>query len=273
MTRLVLKVVLTISLLMGLAVLLVGFQLYLVQEVASGQSRNERFLIPAVVPWLESTLGREAMRDPQTVNTAWIAGGILAGIGFLGLLGLGLQDSARERQAALLVTPPTFDDSEMVSSHEFVPEGLEGRASMIRFFSYPILLMAALGPVGIYATVTHGHWEVALLLLGATLVCVAFGVFLYKGDQNRFLKSGVERIDIMTGGLRWFRHNDPTERTVAWSEVYACESYDHQGHPWNHFSMVVLRTGEKIRLAKCCLSDYATCVDLVKQGLADGSLG
>jgi hypothetical protein len=254
------------------AVLLAGHQLFLLQSVIRGESPGERLLIPSLVPRFESVLGKDAMLDPQTRDAALVAGGIVAGVGFLGLVVMGLQDSARARKAARLVVPPTFDDRDTVSSHHFVAEGLEGRARMIRFWSILAFLPIPFAPVGIYAAVIHGQWLTALVLLGATAAFVTLGVFLWRGDKDRYLKNGVERIDVMTGGLRWVRHGDPTVRAVAWSQISGCQSFDDSGHPWNHFTMVTLRTGEKIRLPKCCLTDYTTCVDLVKQGRKEGGL-
>jgi hypothetical protein len=204
-----------------------------------------------------------------------VAGGILAGVGFLGLLVIGLQDALRARKAARLVPPPTFDERDKVSSHYFVPEGLEGRANMIRYFSIVAFLPVLVAPIGIYAAVIHGQWLVVLALLGAAAVFGAMGVFLWRGDKNRFRKNGVEQFDIMIGGLRWVRHGDPTVRTVAWSQIYDCNSVGHYsggGHPWNHYTTVTLRTGEKIQLPKCCLSDYENCVRLVERGRKEGRL-
>ncbi len=279
MARFMLKGVLVLSLLAGVVVLFAGHQLYLLQKVARGELPGHRMLIPQLVPRFEAVLGTEVMLDPQTLNVAWVAGGILAGVGFLGRLVTGVQDTARARKAALLVPPPSFDDRDQVSSHHFVAEGLATRGRMqgflMRLISIPVFLLAALTMCGLFATAAKGRWLDALVLLGVSVGCGAVGVLMRRADSlflNRFLKRGVERIDVMTGGLRWVRHGDPTERTVAWSQIYECRPYDNAGHVWNHYTVVALRTGEEIWLPKCCLSDYDECVRLVERGLKEGAL-
>src|SRR5262249_28670467 len=162
-----LKGVLAVCLLAGVAVLLAGHQLYLLQSVAPGESPRQLYQIAELVPHFESVLGKEAMLDPQTLTVAWVAGGTLVGVGFLGLVVMALQDSSRARKAARLAPPPIFDDRDCVSSHHFVEEGMEGRARMIRFFSIPVFLLVPFGPLGVYAAVTHGQWPEALIVVAA----------------------------------------------------------------------------------------------------------
>jgi hypothetical protein len=275
MSRTMLKVLLAVSLVAGSAVLLVGHQLYMVQKVTRGESSREPLIVPALVPRFEAVLGKETMLAPQTLTLAWALGGILAGVGFLGLLVIAWQDSSRARKAARLIPEPTFDERDRVSSHHFVEEGLEGRARMIRVFSFVAFLPVLFAPIGIAAAVTHRQWITALIVFAAAAAFGAMGVYLWRGDKGRFRKNGVERIDIMTGGLRWVRHGDPAVRSVAWSQIAGSQTYGPYsggGHPWNHCTTLTLRTGEKICLPKCCLTDYDACVDLVERGRKDGNL-
>jgi hypothetical protein len=274
MARLVLKGVLAVSLLAGVVVLLAGHQLNLLQSMVRGESLRAPLLVPALVLRFESVLGSEAMLAPPTLNVTWVTGGILAGVGFLGLLVVGLQDSSQARMAARLVPPPTFDARDRVSLHHFVPEGLESRTRLIRFFGFPALLATPFGLLGVYAAVIHGQWVTALVVLGAMAAKAAMGVFLWRGDKDRYLKKGVERIDIMTGWLRWVRHGNPTVRIVAWSQIAGCRSYHNyqSSRSWQNQTVVTLRTGEKFCLWACCVSDYDACVDLVNRGRKEGRL-
>src|SRR5262245_50155961 len=224
MARLIQKGVLGVSLAGGVAILLAGHQLYMIQSVVRGDSRHEPLIVPALVPRFESMLGKETMLAPRTVNVSWVAGGILAGVGFLGLLVIGLQESSQARKAARLVPPPKFDERDKVSSHDFMPEGLEGRARMIRFFAFVAFLPVLFAPILIRSAVIRGQPVIALVVSGVAVGFAALGVFVWRGDKNRFRKYGVERIDVMIGGLRWVRHDDSTERTGAWWQIAGWES-------------------------------------------------
>lgn len=272
MARLMWKGVLAISLVVGMVSLLTGHQLYLMQRLALGESHEERLLVVQLVPSFEKVLGRDAMFAPQTLTVAWVTGGILTGVGFLGLLILGLQDSSRARTAARQVAPPRFDERDKVSSHSFVPQGLETRAALLRFFSIPCFLIVPILLTGVYATANKGQWMQSLAMLGGAAVMIAIGVFLLRGDKGRFLKNGIAQIDIMTGGLRWVRHGDPTVRTAAWSQVANCHEHVNLANRWKNETVVTLRTGEKIWLWACCMSDYEECVRLVERGQKQGAV-
>jgi hypothetical protein len=272
MARLLLKVVLGLSLLAGLALLLAGHQLYLFQLVSRGESPGERLLIGALVPRFEAMLGTEAMLAPQTLTGAWAIGGVAAGVGILGLFVIGLQDSARARRAARLVPPPVFDERDLVSSHHFVADGLRMWTNLCLLLTIPCFLILPFPLWGLYATATSGRWLEALLLLGAVATFVIMAVFLVRRARDPRPKHGVERIDIMLGGLRWVRHDDPTVRTVAWSQVSGCTSNHNLVQPWKNQTVVTLRTGEQIWLWACCLANYDNCLDLVERGRKGGGL-
>jgi hypothetical protein len=270
MARLLLKGVLGLTLLAGLAVLFIGHQLFLLQRVASGESAGERLLVGQLVPQYESALGTETVHDPKTLEIAWVSGGAAAGVGFLGLLVLGLQDSARGRRAARLVPPPVFSDRDRVSSHHFLPEGLRMWNALYRLVSVPCFLLAALLLLGTYPAITHEQWVTALVVFGAAVASGFMGALLWRGNKNSMRKRGVQRLDVMAGGLRWVRHDDPAERTVAWAQVQACTSHNSLQQPWKNTTVVTLRTGETICLWAACLSDYDACVDLVNRGRKEG---
>jgi hypothetical protein len=275
MGRRILKVLLGFGLAAGGAILFMAYQIYLIQSGALDKPPGTTHLIHPLAHWGISQVGLEALGAASTLNAALAIGGALTAMSFVGLLIVGLQDSTRARKAALLVTPPTFDECDLVSSHHFVEEGIEGRARMIRFFSILPFLATPFALLGVFAAVKHGQWLTSLIPLGATVVFVAMGVLLWRGDKNRFLKNGLERIDVMRGGLRWIRLGDPTVRTVAWSQISGSQTYDQYtqgGHPWNHYTIVTLRTGETIRLPKCCLTDYDALVDRVNQGKSGKTL-
>src|SRR5262245_8544389 len=266
MGRRIAKGLLGFGLAVGGAILFAAYQIYLVQTGALDKPPGTTHLVHPLAHWAISHVGLEVLLAQSTLNAALAIGGALTAVGFVGLLTIGLQDSTRARKAARLVTPPTFDERDLVSSHHFVEEGIEGRARMIRFMSFLPFLATPFTLLGVFAAVKHGQWLTSLIPLSATVVFVAMGVFLWRGDKNRFLKNGLERVDVMRGGLRWIRHVDPTVRTVAWSQIAECQSYDNAGHIWNHFAIVTLRTGDKIRLPKCCLTDYDALVARVNQG-------
>lgn len=273
MARLLLKVVLGLGLLAGVAVLLAAHQLYVFQLVSRGEDPAARHLfIPALVPQLEALLGTEAILDPRTLEVAWIAGGVAAGVGFLGLFVLGLQDSAQARRAARLVPPPTFDNRDPVSSHHFAPDGLKMWTTLCHILCVPCFLFALLLLIGIYPAVTHGQWLVLPILLGAVATFAFMGVALLRRAADPRPKHGVEQIDVMLGGLRWVRHDDPAVRTVAWAQVSSCSSYHNLAQPWKNQTVVTLRTGEQIWLWARCLTDYDGCVDLVERGRKEGRL-
>jgi hypothetical protein len=272
MGRFMLKSLLGLSLLAGLAVLFAGHQLYLWQLVSRGESQGERLLIGPVVVQLESLLGKEATLDPQTVKTAWLAGGIPAGVGFLGLFVLGLRDSSRAKKAARQVAPPSFDDRDLVASYHFYADGLRYWTTLYRILAIPLLLFALLLLLGIYPAITHQQWVASLILLAAAGAFAFTGVAFLKKANNPLPRHGVERIDIMLGGLRWIRLDDPSVRTVAWSQIGDCQSHHNLTQQWKNQTVVTLRTGEKIWLWACCLTNYDDCVNRVEQGRKNGRL-
>jgi hypothetical protein len=82
----------------------------------------------------------------------------------------------------------------------------------------------------------------------------------------------VQQIDVMTGGLRWVRHNNPAVRTVAWSEIARCTLQHESPYPWRHTLTLVLRTGEQLWLSAFNLSDYHDFAGLVERGHAKKGL-
>jgi hypothetical protein len=84
----------------GMAVLFAGQQLYLLQLFARGESQSERLLVVALVPWFDKAIGRDAMLAPETLRVAWVIGGTLTAVGYVGLLAMVIQESARARKAA-----------------------------------------------------------------------------------------------------------------------------------------------------------------------------
>jgi len=272
MTRLLSKILLGLILLAGLAVLLAGHQLFLLQRVASGSSPGERLLIPALVPQFEAVLGTEAMLAERTMQTALGIGGVIFGVGALGLIVMGRQDSARARRAARLVSPPVFADRDRVSSHEFVPDGLRMWTALYRMVSIPCFLLGGFLLLGIYAAVTHGQWVTSAVLVLVTIGSFVAGALCWRGNANNVRKRGVERIDVMLGGLRWVRFDDPTVRAAAWSQIGGCQSFHNLSQPWKNISVVTLRTGEKIWLWASCLIDYDGLVDRIERGRQGGGL-
>jgi hypothetical protein len=270
--RLLIKLVLGLVLLAGLTVLFVGHQLFLHQRVASGSSPGERLLIAPLVPKFESTLGTEAMLAEQTVRTALTAGGVTFGLGALGLFVMGLQDSARARRAARLVAPPVFDDRDLVSSFHFVPDGVRMWAALYRLVSIPCFLLGGFLILGIYAAVTHEQWGTSAILVLVTVGAFVIGALLWRGNAGSIHKHGVERLDVMRGGLRWVRFDDPTVRAAAWSQVGGCQSHHSLSQPWKNTSVLTLRTGETIKLWACCLTNYDACLELVERGRQGGGL-
>jgi hypothetical protein len=267
-----LKGVLGVALVAGLAVLFVGHQLFLHQSVASGASPGERLLIGALIPQVEAVIGADAVLAEQTVTAAWVIGGVAAGVGFLGLFVLGLQDSARARRAARLVPPPTFDDRDLVSAHHFVRDGLRMWTTLCLILCVPCVLFIAFLLFGLYVAIVHNQWVMVAVLVGAVGLFVLIGVYLVRRAADPRPKHGVERLDVMLGGLRWVRHDDPAVRSVAWSQVGGCQSYHNLTQAWKNQTVVTLRTGEQIWLWACCLTNYDACVDQVERGRKGGGL-